>query len=142
MRYFEGKLLTFEGKSPQEKPVIWLRPNFVAPQGYVLWVAGLCRKVSVVTKAEYLQQVHGIFTTTRSAIASAATSQTHVKNYQCDITALERGKFHLFAKYDFQVAEADTVLHVKVDIPNDKYLLKYMRISLIDKGETSKKYNT
>lgn len=53
---------------------------------------------------------------------------------------MEKGKFHLFAKYDFQVAEADTVVHVKVDIPADKYLLKYMRLRLIDKNETSKRY--
>ena len=49
---------------------------------------------------------------------------------------------HLFAKYDFQVADADTVLHLKVDIPLDKYLLKYLRLRLIDKGQTSKRYVT
>lgn len=33
-------------------------------------------------------------------------------------------------------------MHLKVDIPNDKYLLKYMRLRVIDKGHTSKKYAT
>ena len=55
---------------------------------------------------------------------------------------LEKGKYHLFGKYDFQVTEADTAMHLKVDIPNDKYLLKYMRLRLIDRGHTSKKYST
>jgi hypothetical protein len=40
------------------------------------------------------------------------------------------------------VAEADTVLHLKVDIPNDKYLLRFMRLRLVDKGATSRKYQT
>lgn len=48
----------------------------------------------------------------------------------------------MFAKYDFQINEADTVLHLRVDIPNDKYLLKYMRFRLVDRGDTSKKYST
>jgi hypothetical protein len=64
--YFEGKLLNFTGESPHNRPIIWLKPNFVAPQGYHLWIAGLCRKVQVVTKAEYLNQVHAIMTTARS----------------------------------------------------------------------------
>jgi hypothetical protein len=55
---------------------------------------------------------------------------------------LEKGKYHLFGKYDFQVTEADTALHLKVDVPNDKYLLKYMRLRLIDRGHTSKRYST
>jgi hypothetical protein len=33
-------------------------------------------------------------------------------------------------------------MHLKVDIPNDKYLLKYMRLRVIDKAHTSKKYGT
>jgi hypothetical protein len=40
------------------------------------------------------------------------------------------------------VTEADTAIHLRVDIPNDKYLLKYMRLRLIDKGKTSKRYCT
>ncbi len=139
--YFEGKLLNFTGDSPQQRPIIWLKPNLVAPQGYHLWVAGLCRKVQVVTKADYLNQVHGILTTSRTT-SSHANVQTTVKNYQVDMPLLEKGKYHLFGKYDFQVAEADTAMHLKVDIPNDKYLLKYMRMRLIDKGATSKKYGT
>jgi hypothetical protein len=55
---------------------------------------------------------------------------------------LEKGKYHIFGKFDFQVNEPDTVMHLRVDIPNDKYLLKYMRLRLIDKAHTSKKYGT
>lgn len=33
-------------------------------------------------------------------------------------------------------------MHLKVDIPNDKYLLKYMRLKIIDKNATTSKYVT
>lgn len=131
--YFEGKTLTFNG----QEPVIYLKPNFVAPQGYILWLSGLARKVSVVTKAEYLQQTRSILTTGHSVHLNGTTT---VKNYTAELPPLEKGKYHLFAKYDFQIAEADSVLHLRVDIPNDKYLLSYMRLRLVDKAETSKRY--
>lgn len=101
--YFEGKLLTFTGENFAGKPVIWLKPNFVAPQGYHLWIAGLSRKVSVVTKAEYLNQVHGILTTGKASVPSAIGGhvQTTVKNYTSEISGLEKGKYHIFGKYDF-----------------------------------------
>jgi len=86
--------------------------------------------------------VHGIFSTTKPAIASTAAIQTTLKNYQSEIPTLEKGKYHLFAKYDFQIAEVDTTIHFRVDIPQDKYLLKYMRVRMIDRGDTSKKYCT
>jgi hypothetical protein len=108
----------------------------------VLWLAGQVRKVSVISKAEYLAQTHSILTTTVPLSLPHIAGTTTVKNYTADLPLLEKGKYHLFAKYDFQVNEADTVLHIKVDIPNDKYLLKYMRLRLVDKGETSKKYQT
>ena len=136
--------MTFTGDNGAGKPVIWLKPNFVAPQGYHLWIAGLSRKVSIVTKAEYLNHVRGILTTGKASVPSLVGSQaqTTVKNYTSEIPILEKGKYHIFGKYDFQVNEADTVMHLKVDIPNDKYLLKYMRLRLIDKAQTSKKYGT
>ena len=71
--YFESKVLRFgSGQGEGLQQVVYLKPNFVAPQGYVLWLAGLIRKVSVITKAEYLQQVHGILTTTKFALPSGA----------------------------------------------------------------------
>ena len=33
-------------------------------------------------------------------------------------------------------------MHLRVDIPQDKYLLKYMRLKIVDKEITSKKYCT
>lgn len=41
----------------------------------------------------------------------------------------------MFAKYDFQINDDETSLNIKVDIPNDKYLLKFMRIKIIDKSD-------
>lgn len=89
-----------------------------------------------------MQQVHGILTTTKFSLPSGSACQTTVKNYTAELPILEKGKYHLYGKYDFQVAEADTVLHLKVDIPNDKYLLRFMRLRLVDKGATSRKYQT
>ncbi len=80
--------------------------------------------------------------TTARTSSSNTNVQTTVKNYQVELPTLEKGKYHLFGKYDFQVNEPDTAIHLKVDIPNDKYLLRYMRLRLIDKATTSKKYCT
>jgi len=50
------------------------------------------------------------------------------------------GKYQLFGKYEFQIAEKeneeeeDTLVHVKVDTPADKYLLDYMRIRIVDRS--------
>ena len=41
----------------------------------------------------------------------------------------------MFAKYDFNIHDDDTKINLKVDIPNDKYLLKYMRLKIIDKSD-------
>ena len=56
---------------------------------------------------------------------------------------LEKGKYQLFGKYDFNVQEGHELnMHLKVDVPNDKYLLRYMRLKIVDKLESSKKYNS
>ena len=41
----------------------------------------------------------------------------------------------MFVKYDFQVTDTPTTLFIKVDTPGDKYLLKYMRIKIINKND-------
>jgi len=33
-------------------------------------------------------------------------------------------------------------MHLKIDVPNDKFLLKYMRMKIIDKNDANKKYPT
>ena len=77
-------------------------------------------------KSEYLQQTKGFI----------------VKNYTSDFLPQEKGKYHLFGKYDFGIGEPGTVVHIRADIPNDKYLLRYMRMKIIEKQSTSKKYQT
>lgn len=39
----------------------------------------------------------------------------------------------MFAKYDFQIHDDFTRINLKVDVPSDKYLLKYMRLKIIEK---------
>jgi len=45
----------------------------------------------------------------------------------------------MLGKYEFKIPEKqegedDTVLHIKVDTANDKYLLDYMRLKIIDRN--------
>jgi len=48
----------------------------------------------------------------------------------------------MLGKYEFKIPEKqededDTVVHIKVDTPNDKYLLDYMRLKIIDRNPES-----
>jgi hypothetical protein len=109
-----------------DQKVIWLKPNFVCPLGFTLWAAGQVRKISIVPRSEYLVQ----------------QQQYTLKSYQSDFLPLEKGKYHLFSRYDFQVGDEELVLNLKVDIPADKHLLKYIRLKIIDKNESQRKYPT
>ena len=45
----------------------------------------------------------------------------------------------MLGKYEFKIPEKqgdddETILHIKVDTPNDKYLLDYMRLKIIDRN--------
>lgn len=40
---------------------IWLKPEFNCPQGATLWVASQVRKVSIVSRADYLRQQKQFF---------------------------------------------------------------------------------
>ena len=46
----------------------------------------------------------------------------------------------MLGKYEFKIPEKqneeeeDTVVHIKVDTPSDKYLLDYMRLKIIDRN--------
>ena len=80
-----------------------------------------------MSKAEFLQQQRGYY----------------LKTYQSDFLPLEKGKYQLFGKYDFNVQEGHELsMHLKVDVPMDKYLLRFMRLKIVDKLESSKKYNS
>lgn len=125
--YIEGKLLNITG-ALADQHVIWLKPNIVAPLGYTLWAGGTVRKISVVPKADFLVQ----------------QKQFHLKTYQSDFLPLEKGKYHLFAKYDFKVPEShpELVMNLRVDVPADKYLLGFMRLKVVDKSKSARKYAT
>jgi len=52
---------------------------------------------------------------------------------------MQQGKYQMLGKYEFKIpelgeGEEDTILHFKVDTPNDKYLLDYMRLKIIDRN--------
>jgi len=45
----------------------------------------------------------------------------------------------MLGKYEFKIPEPqegedETTVHIKVDTPNDKYLLDYMRLKIIDRN--------
>jgi hypothetical protein len=52
---------------------------------------------------------------------------------------MQAGKYQMLGKYEFKIPEKqgdddETILHIKVDTPNDKYLLDYMRVKIIDRN--------
>ena len=40
----------------------------------------------------------------------------------------------MLGKYDFHINDDDTKINLKVDTPNDRYLLNYIRLKIIDKS--------
>ena len=60
-----------------------------------------------------------------------------------DYLPQQAGKYQLFGKYELNVPEKETEeeedfkIDIKVDMPNDKYLLDYMRLRIIDRSKTS-----
>ena len=40
-------------------------------------------------------------------------------------------------KYDFTIPDKETILHIKVDTPADRYLLNFMRMKILDKSPLS-----
>ena len=103
---------------------MWLKPEFNCPQGATLWIASTFRKIKIVSKVDYLQE----------------QKQYHLKQVTSDFLPMQQGKYQLLGKYEFQIPEkekedeADTILHIKVDCPSDKYLLDFMRIKIVDRS--------
>jgi hypothetical protein len=90
----------------------------MAPQGYTMWVGSSLRKITVVSKQEYLQ-----------------SQQSFVnKQYTADFLPLQKGKAHLFGKWDFKVTSEDTKLNMRISVPSDKYLQDFIRIKFISKS--------
>lgn len=98
--------------------VIWLKPNFVAPMGFGLWLGSPIRKITIVPEQEYLVQQLAYTT----------------KQYTIDFQPLQKGKNHCFTKYDFKVPEEDTKICVKISCPTDKYLADFLRLKIVDKS--------
>jgi len=115
--YFEGvQFKILDEMSTQQ--CIWLKPEFNCPQGATLWIASQLRKISIKSKVEYLQEQKAF----------------HLKQVTTDYLPLQAGKHQLLGKYEFNITEDDTILHVKVDAPADRYLLDYMRLKIIDRS--------
>ena len=98
---------------------IWLKPNMMTPQGYTLWVGSSMRKISIVSQQDYLISQMGFVS----------------KQYTCDFVPLQKGKNHVFGKWDFKVANDDTKINLHVSCPTDKYLQDYIRVKIIDKSK-------
>jgi len=53
---------------------------------------------------------------------------------------MQAGKYQMLGKYEFKIPEKqndddeDTIVHIKVDTPNDKYLLDSLRLKIIDRN--------
>lgn len=85
-RYHEGKNLRLSADQ-SETNTIWLRPNMMAPLGYTMWVGSSLRKISILSQQDYLAQQKSNLT----------------KQYTCDFVPLQKGKNHVFGKWDFKV---------------------------------------
>jgi hypothetical protein len=90
--------------------------------GYTLFIGAQMRKIEIVSHQEYL------------------TSQLEYtsKQYTVDFTPLAKEKNHIFAKYELKVVNHDTRINLHINCPNDKYLLDYLRIKIVDKTSTDK----
>jgi hypothetical protein len=115
--YFEGVKFKFVGDMANQK-CIWLKPEFNCPQGSTIWIASKVRKITVLSKVEYLQE----------------QKQFHAKQVTLEYQPQQAGKYQLFGKYEFQIPDKDTLMHIKVDTPADKYLLEYMRMKIVDRS--------
>ena len=63
-----------------------------------------------------------------------ACKEMQAKQYTLDYLPLQEGRNHLFAKYDFKVPSEDCVFNLNINC-TDRYLLDYMRIKIVDKGD-------
>jgi hypothetical protein len=55
------------------------------------------------------------------------------KQYTCDYVPLQKGKTHLFAKFDFKITKKDSRINLTVNC-TDKYLLDFIRLKIVDKA--------
>lgn len=117
-KYFEAKNMRLIPCQSDEN-ILWLRPNLIAPMGYTLFIGSQMRKIEIVSQQEYLTSQLGY------------TS----KQYTVDFTPLMKEKNHIFAKYDLKIPVEDTKINLQINCPNDKYLLDYLRIKIVDKRE-------
>lgn len=83
-----------------------------------MWIASQIRKIKIVSKVEYLQEQKGFSS----------------KQVSSDYLPLQAGKYQMMGKYDFLIPDKDTILHIKVDTPADRYLLNFMRMKILDKS--------
>ena len=116
-RYHEGRNLRLQ-PDQSDLRTIWLKPNMMAPQGYTMWIGSSLRKITVVSQQEYL---------------SSQLSFVN-KQYSADFLPLQKGKSHLFGKWEFKVTMFDTKINMRVTIPSDKYLQDFIRIKFIKKS--------
>lgn len=49
---------------------------------------------------------------------------------------LQKGKNHLFGKWDFKVTSPETKVNLRVSFPADKYLQDHVRIKFLNKSES------
>ena len=57
------------------------------------------------------------------------------KQYTCDFVPLQKGKNHMFGKWEFKPASEETKMNLRISCPTDKYLQDYIRLKIIDKGK-------
>ena len=117
-KYHEGNHIRLLPSHSDEK-TLWIKPNLHAPLGFTLWIGSALRKISVVSQQDYL----------------TAQKSFQNKQYECNFLPLQKGKNHVFAKFDFKITSDDTRINLRLNCPSDKYLIDYMRIKIVDKAK-------
>ena len=109
--YFSGQMLEFPNLSK-----IILKPQFYAPLGYSLIIASES-KIDILSHTQYCIEEQNLYS----------------KVYQVEQGNLEKEKYSLLFKFDFNPTESDTECQFILKT-EDKYLYQFLRMKIIDKS--------
>ncbi|CAI2360433.1 unnamed protein product [Moneuplotes crassus] len=109
--YFSGKVLEF----PNLAKII-LKPHIYAPLGFFIGISSDC-KIDILNHTQYCIE----------------EQKLHSKKYEIQQGNLQKEKYSLLFKFDFNPTEQDTECQFILRTA-DKYLYNFMRLKIIDKS--------
>ena len=109
--YFSGQMLKLENI-----PKLILKPSIYAPLGYNMWLASES-KIEIINRSQFFVEEEDLFS----------------KSYQVEQFNVQKEKYTLLFKFDFNPTRADTECQFSLKT-DDKYLYSFMRMKIIDKA--------